>query len=78
MEEIKLGIYRHFKGKLYEVIEIGRDSETLNEVVIYKALYEIEGFGNNSVWIRPKKMFLGDVNLQDKTVPRFEFVKEKD
>lgn len=44
--------YRHFKGKEYEVIAIGKNSETLEEMVVYKALY-----GNNDIWIRPLSMF---------------------
>lgn len=44
--------YRHFKGKEYEVIAIGKHSETLEEMVVYKALY-----GNNDIWIRPLVMF---------------------
>lgn len=44
--------YRHFKGKEYEVIAIGKHSETLEEMVVYKALY-----GNGDVWIRPLDMF---------------------
>ena len=44
--------YRHFKGKEYEVIAIGKHSETLEEMVVYKALY-----GNNDIWIRPLSMF---------------------
>ena len=44
--------YRHFKGTEYEVIAIGKHSETLEEMVVYKALY-----GNNDIWIRPLSMF---------------------
>ena len=58
MREIKIGgIYRHFKGGMYEVIDIAKDSETLEEVVIYKALY-----GECGLWVRKKEMFLSLVD----------------
>jgi len=66
MESIKPGKYRHFKGNLYEVIGTAKHSETLEEFVVYRALY-----GNNELWIRPKKMFLETVN----GIPRFEFIE---
>jgi hypothetical protein len=56
------------------VIGVGRHSETLEEVVIYKALYEGE-FGQNSLWVRPKQMFSETVSFEGKEVKRFEFVK---
>lgn len=71
MNEIKLGKYRHFKGKLYELIGVARHSETLEEYVVYKALYESEEFGKDALWIRPKKMFLEEVNGKK----RFEFLE---
>ena len=49
---IKKGIYRHFKGNLYEVIGIAQHSETLEEMVVYKALYD-----NGSLWVRPASMW---------------------
>lgn len=67
------GKYRHYKGKLYEVIGTARDSETLQEMVVYKALYDSE-FGKHALWVRPKKMFLETVEWEGKTVPRFEKV----
>jgi hypothetical protein len=72
--EVKLGKYQHYKGNFYEVIGVGRHSETLEEVVIYKALYEGE-FGQNSLWVRPKQMFSETVSFEGKEVKRFEFVK---
>jgi len=66
METIKPGRYRHFKGNLYEVIGTAKHSETLEEFVVYRALY-----GDNELWIRPKKMFLETVN----GIPRFEFIE---
>ncbi len=76
MSEIKSGKYRHYKGKLYEVIYVARDSETLERLVVYKALYDSEEFGNNAVWTRPLKMFLEDVTVNNKQVPRFEYIEK--
>jgi len=74
MDEIKPGVYKHYKGNLYQVIGVGRDSETLEEQVVYIALYEGE-FGKNSLWIRPRKMFQEDVEFEGRRVPRFEFIR---
>lgn len=52
-DKIKLGKYRHFKGKEYEVIAIAWHSETLEEMVVYRALYDDGG-----VWVRPAKMWV--------------------
>ena len=71
MEEIKLGKYKHYKGKFYEVIGIGHHSETLEEFVVYRPLYESE----YTLWIRPKKMFLEEVEVNGKKVKRFEFIE---
>tara|TARA_Y100000310_G_scaffold341239_1_gene439766 strand:- start:4325 stop:4525 length:201 start_codon:yes stop_codon:yes gene_type:complete len=63
---MELGTYQHFKGNKYEVIGIGKHSETQEELVIYKALY-----GENQIWIRPKEMFLGKKIIDGKEVQRF-------
>ena len=57
MEEIKPGRYRHFKGKEYEAIALARHSETLEEMVVYRALY-----GERGVWVRPMEMFFSEVD----------------
>ena len=72
MTQFKLGAYRHYKGKFYEVIGIARHSETLEELVLYKALYETE-FGRDALWVRPRKMFFEEVEIDGKKIPRFQF-----
>lgn len=69
MSSIKTGQYRHYKGNLYEVKGTSRHSETLEDMVIYKALY-----GDFGIWVRPLKMFLEDVLVNGKIQKRFEFI----
>lgn len=71
MSKIKSGKYKHYKGRLYEVIGISRHSETLEELVVYKALYQPEG---ENLWVRPLKMFMEEVEIEGKKMPRFEFL----
>ncbi len=76
MEKIKIGKYRHFKGKEYEVIGVAHHSEDLSELVIYKALYESEEFGKDVIWARPVEMFLGAKEIDGKEINRFEYIGE--
>lgn len=71
-DKIKTGIYKHYKGEKYEVIGIARHSETLEELVVYRALY-----GSNELWIRPLSMFTEEVEINGKKIPRFLFIKDK-
>ncbi len=71
---MKKGIYQHFKGKYYKVLGVARRSETLEEFVVYQALYDSKEFGKNALWIRPKKMFLEKVVKDGKKVHRFRYV----
>jgi len=71
MMEIPLGIYRHYKGNCYEVVGFARHSETLEDMVIYKALYSEGG-----VWVRPLAMWEDQIALDGKVVKRFAFVGE--
>jgi hypothetical protein len=66
---LKLGKYRHFKGNEYEVIGTAKDSETLKEMVVYRALY-----GDNELWVRPLEMFLENVKVEGEEAPRFKYI----
>ncbi|MDD2565333.1 MAG: DUF1653 domain-containing protein [Candidatus Gracilibacteria bacterium] len=66
---MKIGNYRHYKGKDYEVIGVGKHSENLEEFVIYKQLY-----GEYGLRIRPRQMFEENIILDGKEIPRFEFI----
>lgn len=74
---IKLGIYRHYKGKLYELIGIGHHTETFEKMVLYRGLYTDNEFGKNPLWVRPLDMFVEAVEYEGKTVPRFTFISEE-
>ena len=75
MAELKKGKYKHYKGKLYEVIGVAKHSETLEELVVYRALYDSEEFGKNSLWVRPLNMFIENVDVGGEKIPRFEFIE---
>ena len=68
---VKLGKYRHYKGKEYEVIGIARHSKTLEELVIYRALYGILTCG------RDRQMFSEEVEINGKRVPRFQYLGDQ-
>jgi hypothetical protein len=67
------GRYRHYKGNEYEVIGIARHSETEEQMVVYRKLY-----GDRSMWVRPLDMFMENVLVDGRPVPRFELMEEHD
>ena len=74
MKKIKVGsIYQHFKGKEYKIIGIGKQSETLEDMVVYKPMYKSEV----SLWVRPAKMFFEKVKVGTREVSRFKLKNEK-
>jgi hypothetical protein len=69
--EIEPGRYRHFKGNDYQVIGVAQDSETLQAMVVYRALY-----GDQGLWVRSLEMFVETVVLEGQRVPRFQRLDE--
>lgn len=63
------GIYRHYKGRRYQVIGVARHSETAEELVVYRPLYE----GAYPLWVRPRAMFEEEVEVDGRRVPRFAY-----
>lgn len=69
LPSLPLGLYQHYKGNHYHVVGVCRHSETLEENVVYQALY-----GDYGLWVRPLNMFLESVEYNGKSVPRFKFI----
>ena len=70
--EIKPGKYRHFKGKEYEVLYLAKHSETLEPMVVYRALY-----GEGDIWVRPAAMWTEHVERDGYSGPRFRRIEEQ-
>ncbi len=71
MEDLKPGKYRHFKGNEYELLFTARHSETMEELVVYRALY-----GEHGLWVRPASMWNETVERDGKTYKRFTYIGE--
>ena len=72
MAELKTGKYRHYKGKEYEVLAVAKHSETLEDMVVYRALY-----GDYGYWVRPLAMFGETVMIDGQEMPRFRYIEEE-
>lgn len=66
------GIYEHYKGNKYELLEIATHSETLEQMAVYKALY-----GEGGVWVRPLSMWEELVEVDGRLVPRFRYIGDE-
>ena len=71
MSELRPGLYRHFKGNLYKLLYVAKHSETLEEMVVYQALY-----GEMGIWVRPASMWNERVERDGYSGPRFYPVEE--
>lgn len=69
--ELKPGRYRHFKGNEYELLGIARHSETMEEMIVYRALY-----GEQGLWVRPAAMWTEQVDRDGYHGPRFIYIGE--
>lgn len=69
------GTYRHYKGKLYQVVGTALHSETLEPMVVYKTLYATDTRPVGQLWVRPAAMFMEQVEVDGKQVPRFELLE---
>ena len=70
---VSKGIYKHYKGNLYEVFDVAKHSETEEEHVVYRTLY-----GDYGLWVRPLAMFIETVELDGQQIARFEYVEDAD
>ena len=70
-DSIKRGKYRHFKGNLYELVDIVHHSETQEAMVLYRALY-----GEHGLWVRPLDMFFETIERDGTTLDRFQYIGE--
>ena len=72
MDKIHIGsTYKHYKGNNYVVVGLAKHSETLEELVVYRAIY-----GDGGLWVRPREMFLESIELNGVKQPRFKIIRE--
>ena len=69
--QLEIGLYKHYKGNMYEVYMTAQHSETEEWMVVYKALY-----GEQGMWVRPYNMFVEQVEVEGVMVPRFTKVSD--
>ena len=72
--KVKNGIYQHYKGNKYEVIGIAKHSETLEDLVVYRALYDNK---ISKLWVRPLKMFTETIEINGTEIERFKYIGKK-
>ncbi|MEO5949938.1 MAG: DUF1653 domain-containing protein [Candidatus Saccharimonadales bacterium] len=69
---LPIGVYRHYKGMTYEIIGVGRHTESLEDYAVYTPLYEHDGLPD--IWLRPLQMFMENVSFEGQSIPRFSKV----
>ena len=71
MIQLKPGLYRHFKGNEYRLLYVAKHSETMEDMVVYQALY-----GEQGIWVRPASMWNEHIDREDYQGPRFCLIEE--
>lgn len=71
MDELKRGIYKHYKGNEYQLLYIATHSETMEPMIVYQALY-----GDRGIWVRPASMWSERVTVEGREVKRFEYQRD--
>ena len=74
---VETGYYKHFKGNIYQLIAVAKHSETGEEMVVYRGLYD-SPHGYGAVWIRPVAMFLETIERDGKTMKRFAPISDEE
>ena len=72
-DQVPRGTYRHYKGQLYRLLDVVRHSETEEAMALYQPLY-----GDRGLWVRPLAMFLEEVEIDGRRVPRFQHIPDAD
>lgn len=69
MNNIKLGLYKHYKGNVYKVLNVGIHTETMEEMVVYQDVNDPD-----KIWIRPASMWNDEISIDGNTVKRFQII----
>jgi len=73
---VKPGLYRHYKGKIYQVLGTGRHSETMELMVIYQGQYVSDEFGDKPIFVRPYDLFIQEIDLEGLKIPHFKYLDD--
>ncbi len=72
---MKLWMYKHYKGNEYEVIAVGKHSDTLEDYVVYQAQYDSPEFGKKAIWVKSVEEFEKDIEIENKKTKRFTYIE---
>lgn len=67
-------MYKHYKGNEYEIIAVGKHSDTLEDYVVYQAQYDSSEFGKKAIWVKSVEEFEKEIEIEDKKIKRFTYI----